>query len=268
MHILATADLHGNRPEVEPCDLLLIGGDICPLGYEDDYDLMLKWLDGPFRNWLAGIEAKQIIGIAGNHDFIFQYMPTFVERLHLPWTYLKDSETEYEGLRIYGMPWVPNLSAWAFFAPKEALKERYDAIPKEADIILSHGPVHGYGDTHYYSGEKLGCKSGTDMLERVKPKAFVCGHIHEGFGSYRYEGRNHITNIYNVSYVDETYAPRFQIIEIDLSADVMDDPTVFAYAPEDETNPERELHSADSDARSSSESLEGSEPGLVDVASF
>lgn len=93
MTILATSDLHGQLPTIGPCDLLLIGGDVCPL---DDHSQegQLRWLDQVFRPWLLAIGAKTIIGIAGNHDFIFETRPKAVHELDLPWTYLQDSAVE------------------------------------------------------------------------------------------------------------------------------------------------------------------------------
>src|SRR4051794_28325438 len=95
--VRATSDLHGTLPTIEPCDLLLIAGDICPV---DNHELTYQhqWLDGPFRNWLSECQGKAgaIVGIAGNHDFIFEREPATVAALHLPWTYLEDDQVEVD----------------------------------------------------------------------------------------------------------------------------------------------------------------------------
>lgn len=75
VHIVATADLHGILPEIAPCDILLSGGDICP---DVAPLLQVKWLDQPFRKWLENVPAKEIIGIAGNHDKIFEHGPHLI----------------------------------------------------------------------------------------------------------------------------------------------------------------------------------------------
>lgn len=260
--ILATSDLHGHLPEVPECDLFLIGGDICPL-VNESLSRQLAWLDGSFRKWLTEIPAKYIVGIAGNHDFIFE-TPSVAE-LHLPWRYLQDSLTVVEGLRIYGIPWVP-MSGWAFHQNDEGLQLRYGAVPRGTDIVLSHGPPFGYGDkvSMGCSEGHLGCAHATSMMRRIRPKAFVCGHIHEGFGYYRVSTHGHVVHVYNVSYVNSTLHVRplsDPIIEIDLSADIMGD------AVEDQTDPGRQVRGTDPDARSSSESAEGSDPSVLAMAS-
>src|SRR5512142_3205347 len=100
MKILATADLHGNLPDIPDCDLLLIGGDILPLAIQHDNARSLQWLDYEFREWLRHIPPAKIIGIAGNHDFVFE--TGWVDSLLLPWTYLQDTGTIYNGLYIWG----------------------------------------------------------------------------------------------------------------------------------------------------------------------
>src|SRR5262249_21134781 len=74
MKIVAVADLPGTLPDTPDCDLLLLGGDLCPLR---DHSLRFQqeWLAGPFARWLAELPARHIIGVAGNHDFLLEQRP-------------------------------------------------------------------------------------------------------------------------------------------------------------------------------------------------
>src|SRR2546430_15423242 len=103
MKLVLTADLHGNLPEIPPCDLLLIAGDIGPIASNKD---CANWLDNIFRVWLVDLYPTPVIGIGGNHDFIFKaaYGRGIVNSL--PWTYLEDSGTSVKGLNIWGSPWT------------------------------------------------------------------------------------------------------------------------------------------------------------------
>lgn len=230
MRILATSDLHGSLPEIDPCDILLIAGDVCPDYLTQRLDggrsrinrgevRQKAWLNKKFRAWLEEVPAKHIVGIAGNHDFIFESPMKPPD--DLPWHYLQDSEIELEGLRIYGTPWVPNLPFWAFCGGERACHGRFERIPDDIDILMSHGPMYGYGDQIGNSAllkswedpdGHVGCGAMLDQVTRIRPKVFVCGHIHEGFGHYRHnfvEG-----GVYNVALNDEMYNPINPVVEI------------------------------------------------------
>src|ERR1700722_17205289 len=102
MKIVAVSDMHGFLPNIPACDLLLLAGGITPVS---DHGILRQadWLDGDFRRWLNRVPARKIIGVAGNHDFIFQQAPERLPR-DLPWTYLQDTGTQWEGLHIWGTP--------------------------------------------------------------------------------------------------------------------------------------------------------------------
>ena len=74
MKIVGVSDLHGMLPEIPPCDLLLIGGDITPVT-NHAIPFQAEWLDTTFRRWLEQAPARKVVGVAGNHDYIFQDMP-------------------------------------------------------------------------------------------------------------------------------------------------------------------------------------------------
>lgn len=231
MRIILTSDLHGNLPEIPECDLLIIAGDICPdfmyqrqngatVMFENGARKQADWLNTTFRDWLVSTPTKYVVGIAGNHDFVFERQFDATRR-PLPWYYLQDEEVELDGLRIYGTPWVPNLASWAFHGGYEQIDQAYlDAIPEGIDILVSHGPPNGYGDMipmgRYGMADdsNVGDTGMNATLARVKPRVFVCGHIHEGFGHYRHPDVEE--GIFNVAYVNEMYDPRGLVESIDL----------------------------------------------------
>jgi len=201
MKIAAVSDLHGFLPEVPPCDLLLIGGDMTPL---KDHKLRRQadWLDTTFRAWLERVPARKIVATAGNHDFVFQHEPGWVPK-DLPWTYLQDSGCEWEGLRFWGTPWQPWFYDWAFNLYEPDLVTRWAMIPVGTDVLLLHGPPYGYGDWVPEGGglRRCGSPSLTERIRAVQPRVVIFGHIHEGRGEWRM-GR---TVLANVSIVNAAY---------------------------------------------------------------
>lgn len=220
MIIQPLSDLHGRLPEIPDCDLLLLAGDICP---GSDADAQLGWLDTEFRGWLEQLRQRNIIivGIAGNHDFVFEQLPLEVEDLRLPWTYLQDSGCEIVRLpgravplsmpvTIWGTPWVPNLKNWAFCTTERQLSARADLIPDDTDIIISHTPPWGGGSGYEkgwdFTDPQHGSVHAGDIninhaIKRVEPRFVICGHIHEGRGRYG-TGK---TAVINASYLDGWY---------------------------------------------------------------
>lgn len=213
MRIIATSDLHGTLPEIPEADVLIVAGDVCPM-YSHAVRDQYEWLDTNFRNWLLENLEKvdKIIGIAGNHDFVFERWPDKVAELFLPWTYLQDKGTTInkftEGgcvsLNFWGTPWVPNLARWAFHDTDAGLDARFAAIPEDIDVVIAHGPpflyrdrtVPKFGDVH------AGFPGASTMLWRVKPIAYVCGHIHEGYGVEKHPSG---ATVYNVAHQTENY---------------------------------------------------------------
>ena len=232
MRIVAVSDLHGHLPEIPPCDLLLLAGDLCPVRGGHDPLTQSKWLAGRFRPWLDAVPAERVVGVAGNHDFVFQKAPHLVPD-GLRWTYLQDSETTERGLKVYGLPWQPEFGDWAFNANPAKMRAVAEQIPADTDILVMHGPPRGYGDRVYrrtprfvdggcmkveVAVENVGCPH---LLDRVGAlgglKLVVFGHIHSGHGVFRLERRasERRTILANVSLVDEDYSPVYGVTPFD-----------------------------------------------------
>ena len=222
--IYAISDLHGYLPEIPECDLLLIAGDICPV-WNHHIDTQTLWMRSDFQDWLATIPAKHVIGIAGNHDFVLEKYPDFGKSIK-GWEYLCDERTEWEGLTIYGTPWVPTFGRWAYMMPDNLLNNKWENIPMDTDILLVHGPpymtldrVLGKGNFDPATGmfdKYAGSKTLLRHVEdRLHLKAIVCGHIHEAYGEmYMGHGK---PRVYNVSHVDLAYNPDNKPREVKLA---------------------------------------------------
>ena len=208
MIITVISDTHGKHNEITQDlpggDLLLHAGDISSMGYQHEVQQFCKW----FNN-VENYDHK--IFIAGNHDWGFQNNVEKIMEIvnsYKTVTYIQD-ETISVGddkkmVNVYGSPWQPEFYNWAFNLPKNGveLAAKWDAIPDNTDILITHGPAFGVLDT--VAGkmwDNLGCQLLTDKIKTIKPKIHLCGHIHSGYG-YFFDGDTHFLN---ASVLNEAY---------------------------------------------------------------
>jgi len=202
MKITFISDTHTKHHQVTSQlpggDLLIHAGDLMNSGHnknEINY----------FCEWFESQDYKHKIFIAGNHDKMFEDHPlesnTIVNNYDV--TYLQDDEDIIDGIKIYGSPWQPEFFNWAFNLPRmgEELKEKWDMIPHNMDIVVTHGPAYGHLDTVVGQSMNLGCELLAERLKVVKPKIHVCGHIHSGYGYKFHEG----THYFNAAVLGEDY---------------------------------------------------------------
>lgn len=221
MKIIATSDFHGYLPKIPACDILLIGGDICPV-WNHELEFQREWLFNEFQDWLLHVPAKTVVGIAGNHDLIM-FEEGNVPR-SLPWHYLENSSVTVEGLKIWGSPLSMRYGKrWVFAKTENDIGPIWAQIPTDTDILLVHGPPLHCLDTVSPTETRLGSESLRDRIVEVKPKAVVFGHIHEAYG------RDHIgpTRCYNVAHCgdvvtieDGVYVHTYEPINPPLAVDV------------------------------------------------
>jgi Icc-related predicted phosphoesterase len=221
--IYAASDLHGNLVD-PPLDAtaIMLAGDICPdfitqrfVGSKARTDKgeaqQSNWLDTEFRLWLDTI-GLPTVAIWGNHDFVGEHPELIPD---LPWTLLQDNLVNFEGLAVFGTPWVPGLPYWAFYGSDTALHARAEAVPEGLDVLLTHGPPYMAGDyiptspkqrNKYgnYGGDNVGDHHLNIAIRRTRPKITICGHIHESRGRHWLAG----SRVLNVAAVTETYEVR------------------------------------------------------------
>lgn len=211
MIIDCISDLHGFFPNLEGGDLLIIAGDLTA---HDSYEEHEK-----FQEWLEAQDYKKKIVVAGNHDNKL-YDDLDLNFPEMGIAHLENSATEFEGLKIWGTPsslWFDRINPFcsAFTCKESGIGNNLSLCPSDVDILISHGPAHMILD------EFLGSLSLRYELDtRLKPKLFVCGHIHEGYGrSFLHRpgyGDENNTICVNASYVNENYKPVNKPIRVEL----------------------------------------------------
>ena len=176
-------------------DILIHSGDLTGRGYTNELEGFFKWYDK-----IDNYDHK--IFIAGNHDFGFQDEADKIKGLLTGYKTIDYLQDEYMGiqdgdeseLKIWGSPWQPEFHNWAFNLPRgEKIKEKWDMIPADTDILITHGPPLGKLDYVKYSYENVGCEELMKRVEEIKPKIHLYGHIHSGYG-YVFDGDTHFIN--------------------------------------------------------------------------
>lgn len=222
LKVVMTSDTHEKHRQliVPNGDIFIHSGDFSE---GCDSNTVRRVID--FNNWLGELPHKHKIVVAGNHDFLFEKLPGQAEGLLTNATYLRDQAVVVEGLKIYGSPWQPEFGGWAFNLKRDSiwLKEKWDAIPDDTDILVTHGPPYGIRDWVGRPGggvERVGDKLLLDRVLQVKPLIHVFGHIHAGAG---YETYKNGTVLVNAAACDERYRIKHDPTAIHLRKNDTDD---------------------------------------------
>lgn len=212
--------IEGSKLHMPPGDVLLHAGDFTQKGHMKEIE--------KFNSYLGALPYKVKVVIAGNHDLTFDdniteaSLRTFgvqkstvesylserglksVKQMLTSAIYLEDSLVTVCGINIYGAPWQPVFCDWGFNLKRgEDILKKWQTIPTDIDILMTHGPPVGHGDLTG-GNNNVGCVELLNTVQkRVKPKFHVFGHIHEGYGvtSDRY------TTFINASTCTRRYLP-------------------------------------------------------------
>lgn len=215
IRISCIADCHGHFPSDLPSgDLLILAGDYTARHTYHEFEYFVTWLNQQ--------DYKKKIVIAGNHDSPLESDGAQLLKWAKDTEYLQDSGTEFEGLRIYGSPWsltFPGINpkCTAFTGTEEELKEKFDLIPNDVNILITHSPPYGILDKTV-RGEYVGSKMLKMKVLNFSPpiKYWIFGHIHESYGQAQMINKDASTIFMNCSHVDENYRPVNKPIHFEL----------------------------------------------------
>ena len=204
--IVCISDTHNNHDKLmnkipEKGHILIHCGDSTGKGTEEELDNFNQFL-GQMRQ-----RFEYIVVIAGNHDYGLD--PRFSQKtardvLNNATHYLQDSLIELYGITIYGSPWTK--SNMAFGAKPQELETKWQKIPDNVDILITHSPPFSILDlafdkrqtssdpcsvcdrrhkTFAHWGEK---NLQSHVLNRIKPKIHLFGHVHDDEGACIQDG--------------------------------------------------------------------------------
>lgn len=202
MKIVAVSDTHHKHYYIKypKGDVLIHAGDFTYRGERIERMLIIDWLNHISKKY------AQVVVIMGNHDINMskswynEYCMVNKRIPNLVW--LQDDWAVIENLKIYGSPYTPRFGDWGFGEPEEALAKRFNHIPKNTDILITHGPPRGILDRNKH-GQPCGSTALYDKIKRIPNlKIHLFGHIHEDGGKSVKEGN---TTFYNLSVLDENY---------------------------------------------------------------
>lgn len=224
MRLVFISDTHlidaiRNTPlHVPDGDVLVHCGDATMRGGRNEMDAFAeRFMDYPH---------KHKVFVPGNHDWdcqrVYEEMPHAI--LRLEWAHvLIDRAVIIDGVKIWGSPWQPEFCNWAFNLPRgPALRAKWDLIPTDTDVLVTHGPPMGVQDRVWCyrptkldvatgkivkpgrrTREHVGCADLLEAVKRVNPKLHAFGHIHSDYGVRSMTGLR--TTFINCALADERY---------------------------------------------------------------
>src|SRR3990167_9258822 len=214
MKLVILSDTHCTRPIIPEGDVLIHCGDHT---YHGEYRESVAAL-----SWFNNQPHKHKLFIAGNHELGWQNGMNIetICALFPSLTYLKDSGVEIDGVKFWGSPYQPEFMGWAFQKHRgegaQGLRAHLEKIPDNIDVLITHGPPFGFGDTNALD-PRFGDQDLLDRVRVVRPKIHCYGNAHQGTGQWNSEG----TIFINAAVLSEEYQLTKEptVIELEVDAD-------------------------------------------------
>lgn len=220
--ICAISDTHNKHDSITipECDILIHAGDATFGGQPNELR--------DFAEWMNEQEAGRIVYVPGNHELWLQQNLEIGKSILLKYCpgmdILIDQTIDIEGIKIHGSPATPFFHNWAWNYAKsdseaalrniEHIQKKWDLIPLNANILITHGPAYKVLDQNK-EGEHCGDYNLMSTIIDLRPDLHVCGHIHEGHGHEHHDG----IDFYNVSICNRAYLPLNPVTIIDYEFD-------------------------------------------------
>mmetsp|Transcript_17863 Transcript_17863/g.32605 ORF Transcript_17863/g.32605 Transcript_17863/m.32605 type:complete len:341 (-) Transcript_17863:673-1695(-) len=185
LSVVAISDVHDmfrttELIKIPPADVLIIAGD---LTLEDE--LQADY----FQTWLDTIETKHKVIVYGNEDMLPYTASNIKSQYAIKRSVILINEVrEVMGYRIFGSPNSQFTGAYPLISTKDAEKHWESVLPPNAeiDIIVTHSPPYGYGDSRNgksHEGDRALLRAVQNL--KTKPMLWICGHVAEGHGVYK-----------------------------------------------------------------------------------
>ena len=221
MLISAISDTHGRAGwDIPECDVFIHAGDMTAWGSLHETESLVRRLE---RQLERGLIWDGVILVPGNHDQdCFERLDDIKNlskdpRIH----WLINDAITIEGKKFFGSAYTPPFMDWFFMAAEPELERMYAAMPRELDVLITHGPPYGILDPGYQA-DHVGSHALLDAVSRRNIRHHVFGHLHSAGGLTRpvafidTEWGNITTQFHNVAAVDEAYQLRRGCFEFEI----------------------------------------------------
>jgi Icc-related predicted phosphoesterase len=193
MKIVALSDTHCKHENITPevADLYIHAGDCsnsksAALNHREVIN---------FLQWYSSLPGKKIF-VPGNHDTSIYH--NFIDpdnwseitfliheytEIEVPYV-IEDDMMAIETVKVFGSPYTPEFGiGWAYNYKRKKGDQYWNFIPKDIDILVTHGPAFGILDAtkNRSTGnnvERVGCKMLFNHIQHVQPKYHIFGHLH------------------------------------------------------------------------------------------
>ncbi len=176
MRILVVADEESkalwdfyDRSRTEGVDLIISCGDLHP-----DY-----------LQFLVTMVNCPLLYVRGNHDTKYDRNPP------LGCIDIDDKVYDFHGLRILGLGGSMRYKPGPDMYTEEEMRARIRKAGRQIllmngfDLLVTHAPAKGYGDQEDLPHQGFECFNA--LINRVKPRYMVHGHVHKSYGHFERE---------------------------------------------------------------------------------